>query len=80
MDDPKQRQPDIALARAVLRWEPTVQLADGLERTIAYFRDQVLTRQIADLAALARSAQPSVRTVPDELGAGTGATPLAQTA
>src|SRR5580693_3319063 len=31
MDDPKQRQPDIALARQVLSWEPRMQLADGLE-------------------------------------------------
>lgn len=36
-DDPKQRQPDIALARSRLGWEPTVQLDAGLERTIAYF-------------------------------------------
>jgi UDP-glucuronate decarboxylase len=37
-DDPKQRQPDIALARGVLGWEPKVALADGLRETIAYFR------------------------------------------
>ena len=37
-DDPKQRQPDITKARAVLGWEPKVQLDEGLERTIAYFR------------------------------------------
>jgi len=37
-DDPKQRQPDIALARAELDWEPTVQLSEGLTRTIDYFR------------------------------------------
>jgi UDP-glucuronate decarboxylase len=37
-DDPKQRQPDIALAKAELRWEPKVQLQDGLKETIAYFR------------------------------------------
>jgi len=37
-DDPRQRRPDIALARTQLRWEPTVALDDGLERTIAYFR------------------------------------------
>jgi UDP-glucuronate decarboxylase len=38
-DDPRQRRPDIALARAELGWEPVVQLEDGLRRTIAYFRD-----------------------------------------
>lgn len=37
-DDPSQRRPDITLARAKLGWEPLVPLADGLERTIAYFR------------------------------------------
>jgi UDP-glucuronate decarboxylase len=36
-DDPLQRQPDIRLARAKLGWEPTVQLDDGLAKTIAYF-------------------------------------------
>ncbi|HSY54442.1 MAG TPA: UDP-glucuronic acid decarboxylase family protein [Opitutaceae bacterium] len=39
-DDPKQRRPDIALAQKVLKWEPTVQLAEGLKRTIAYFSKQ----------------------------------------
>jgi UDP-glucuronate decarboxylase len=37
-DDPKQRQPDIALAKKVLGWAPKVQLEDGLKETIAYFR------------------------------------------
>ncbi len=37
-DDPKQRQPDIALAREELGWTPTVSLEDGLKETIAYFR------------------------------------------
>lgn len=36
-DDPKQRQPDISLAKQVLAWEPKVDLADGLKETIAYF-------------------------------------------
>ncbi len=38
-DDPKQRQPDISRARAILGWEPTVPVRDGLERTVAYFRE-----------------------------------------
>ncbi|MCC6661267.1 MAG: SDR family oxidoreductase [Phycisphaerales bacterium] len=38
VDDPKQRQPDIALAKRVLDWSPTVPLRDGLTKTIAYFR------------------------------------------
>ena len=36
-DDPKQRQPDIGLAKGVLGWEPQVPLEKGLEKTIAYF-------------------------------------------
>lgn len=40
-DDPKQRQPDISLARAELDWEPTVELEEGLKMTIAYFRDHL---------------------------------------
>ena len=38
-DDPMQRQPDITLARSKLGWEPTVQLDEGLRRTIAYFEE-----------------------------------------
>ncbi|MGF1529863.1 MAG: UDP-glucuronic acid decarboxylase family protein [Puniceicoccaceae bacterium] len=37
-DDPKQRQPDITLARRVLDWEPKIPLEEGLKRTIGYFR------------------------------------------
>lgn len=37
-DDPRQRQPDIALAKEKLGWEPKVRLEDGLKETIAYFR------------------------------------------
>ena len=40
-DDPKQRRPDITLARRVLKWEPRVPLEEGLQRTIAYFRGRV---------------------------------------
>ena len=40
-DDPKQRQPDITKARKLLKWEPQVPLAQGLTRTIAYFRTKV---------------------------------------
>ncbi len=36
-DDPTQRCPDITLARKTLQWEPTVQLENGLKKTIAYF-------------------------------------------
>jgi len=37
-DDPRQRQPDISLAKQVLGWEPTIPLEQGLERTVEYFR------------------------------------------
>lgn len=37
-DDPRQRQPDITLARRLLDWEPQVPLEQGLERTVAHFR------------------------------------------
>jgi dTDP-glucose 4,6-dehydratase len=40
-DDPKQRRPDITLARQLLGWEPKVELEDGLRRTIEFFRDKV---------------------------------------
>jgi UDP-glucuronate decarboxylase len=43
-DDPAQRQPDIALAREKLAWEPQVQLREGLTKTIAYF-DRMLSGQ-----------------------------------
>ncbi|MFN0179348.1 MAG: UDP-glucuronic acid decarboxylase family protein [Gemmatimonadales bacterium] len=38
VDDPKVRQPDITIARSALGWEPAVNLREGLERTISYFR------------------------------------------
>ncbi len=37
-DDPRQRQPDITLAKKVLGWEPKTQLAEGLRKTIDYFK------------------------------------------
>ena len=37
-DDPRQRQPDITLAKSVLDWEPKVKLEEGLDKTIDYFR------------------------------------------
>ncbi|MFA5057472.1 MAG: UDP-glucuronic acid decarboxylase family protein [Opitutaceae bacterium] len=40
-DDPRQRRPDITLARRVLKWKPSVPLEEGLKRTIAYFRGRV---------------------------------------
>ncbi|MGA1201427.1 MAG: UDP-glucuronic acid decarboxylase family protein [Planctomycetota bacterium] len=48
-DDPKVRQPDIARAREILGWEPKVSLAEGLELTLPYFRDE-LARHDSDLS------------------------------
>ena len=43
-DDPKKRKPDITLAKELLDWEPKVPLAEGLVKTIAYFRDRHINR------------------------------------
>jgi UDP-glucuronate decarboxylase len=51
-DDPLQRQPDIALAKRMLKWKPTVRLDAGLKHTIEYF-DQVLSTRRPE-ATLAR--------------------------
>jgi UDP-glucuronate decarboxylase len=37
-DDPKQRKPDISLAKEKFNWEPKVQLKEGLIDTISYFK------------------------------------------
>ena len=44
-DDPTQRQPDITRAREWLGWEPRMQLAEGLVRTVAYFRHAALAAE-----------------------------------
>ncbi|MEC8404829.1 MAG: UDP-glucuronic acid decarboxylase family protein, partial [Verrucomicrobiota bacterium] len=44
-DDPKQRQPDIQLAREKLNWEPTLNLEEGLKPTIEYFEQMLLESQ-----------------------------------
>ncbi len=41
IDDPKRRQPDITRARTLLGWEPKVSLAEGLPRTVEYFRRKI---------------------------------------
>ena len=40
-DDPKQRKPDITKAKKILKWEPQVKLAEGMAKTIEYFRTKV---------------------------------------
>jgi UDP-glucuronate decarboxylase len=54
-DDPTQRQPDITRAREWLGWEPKIQLAQGLERTVEFFR----SRPVRDAAAGRQAAEPS---------------------
>jgi len=55
-DDPKQRCPDISLAKKLLQWEPRVQLQDGLMKTIEYF-DQLLRSDPKDERLPTRSAK-----------------------
>ena len=38
LDDPKQRCPDISLAKSTLNWKPTIELREGIEKTAAYFK------------------------------------------
>jgi UDP-glucuronate decarboxylase len=45
-DDPKQRRPDISLAKATLGWEPKIPLREGLRKTIDYF-DAFLSEEAA---------------------------------
>ena len=40
-DDPRQRKPDISLAKRVLHWEPQVTVDDGLAATVSYFADEL---------------------------------------
>jgi UDP-glucuronate decarboxylase len=55
-DDPKQRQPNITLAKTDLGWEPKVKLADGLKPTVAFFRGQ---DNAADAVTFSVTAPPS---------------------
>jgi nucleoside-diphosphate-sugar epimerase len=45
-DDPKIRRPDIAKAKRVLNWEPVVDLDDGIERTVEYFRHRMIAQHV----------------------------------
>ena len=38
-DDPEKRKPDISLAKAKLKWEPKIELDEGLKKTVAYFKE-----------------------------------------
>ena len=56
-DDPMQRQPDIRLARRLLKWEPAIALEQGLGKTIAYF-DKLLATDIKAATQAASPAKP----------------------
>jgi UDP-glucuronate decarboxylase len=40
-DDPQQRRPDITLANEILNWHPSIQLEEGLNKTIRYFKRMI---------------------------------------
>ncbi|MEN4012715.1 MAG: UDP-glucuronic acid decarboxylase family protein [Chloroflexota bacterium] len=40
-DDPQRRQPDITRAKAILKWQPTISLEEGIAKTIPYFRSKL---------------------------------------
>ena len=44
-DDPKQRKPDISRAQKLLDWNPTIPLNEGLQKTVAYFKQRVNSKQ-----------------------------------
>jgi dTDP-glucose 4,6-dehydratase len=46
-DDPKRRCPDISKAKRILKWEPKINLEEGLKRTLAYFKQEFSRRQSA---------------------------------
>ncbi|MDB5557339.1 MAG: NAD-dependent epimerase/dehydratase, partial [Enterovirga sp.] len=67
-DDPRQRRPDITIARTELGWEPKVQLREGLVRTIAYFED--FLREEGTLKAPAPKRTPPLKAVANGNGSG----------
>ena len=65
-DDPQRRRPDISRAKALLGWEPTIPLAQGLPRTIAWFAAQLASERSRTLSPRAhqRAAAAPERTAP----------------
>jgi len=51
-DDPKQRRPDISRAQMLLDWNPTIPLNDGLQKTVAYFKERVANNERAAVNTL----------------------------
>ena len=58
-DDPRQRQPDISKAKAILGWEPKTQLREGLSKTIDYF-DKMLSKEGTSAFARRRTKVASI--------------------
>jgi dTDP-glucose 4,6-dehydratase len=48
-DDPQKRQPDITKAKEILGWEPQVDRAEGLKRTLEYFKDKIQTPAVHEV-------------------------------
>jgi UDP-glucuronate decarboxylase len=62
VDDPQRRRPDITRAQTVLGWSPTVPLAEGLERTIAWFRTTLSEPETRSESASLNGKAPAVST------------------
>ncbi len=60
-DDPRRRKPDITKAKQFFDWEPNVQLQEGLEKTIADFRDRMAANGTLS-EKLSKTAEPAVTT------------------
>jgi len=70
VDDPQRRKPDVSLAKALLAWEPTVHLKDGLARTITYFDNLLATPRMERIPP--RRAASSVGVAGPSLSADAG--------
>jgi UDP-glucuronate decarboxylase len=66
-DDPRQRRPDISLAKEKLGWEPKIKLADGLKPTVDFFRDDNRTEMGGVKNAQKSTASQQARTILQEL-------------
>jgi UDP-glucuronate decarboxylase len=68
VDDPRRRRPDITQAKALLGWSPKVELAAGLQRTIAYFDQQLRSGQLHHSEFQPRASHVSLaRPMPEEM-------------
>jgi nucleoside-diphosphate-sugar epimerase/spore maturation protein CgeB len=57
VDDPRRRKPDISRAKALLGWEPRVDLATGLERTCAWFAEEIGSARVAPQTPVLAAAE-----------------------